>query len=525
MCRPSSTEIKMSIQASFEKVNELSSLYEYLSLKRDPFYEECLRAIPIIKDFIRSRKLIIYGGTAIDYALRLHGDKIYSDDMLSVPDLDFYSPDNVKDAQDLANILYKAGFTETRTIVGTYVRVMRVDIGNNHFLADISFMPRVVFDVLPFIEYEGMRIIHPIYQKIDAHSALSLPYVDPPREVVFARMKKDIQRFSLLQKYYPTTYDVETVTNLLDRNNPKCCVSDVKCLKIGLKYLLNGFAAYAVLYRCLVSFAAKLATIANKPELAKIPENIIPADFKIVDDEFIFDSPLKYIEFLADDSYGIIKDLKLDVKYYATNTNLFPDRAIDAAKKVIVWSYKNKLLGASEINGNHLDELIDTENGDSQQSIKLVSISYLLLYMLSNAEYATMCSKGFVPPEKLQRIDGEIYRAYYNSLLNIIEFAQDLLDRAGITYENDETLFQQILVQWPFFSSVNATGSNNKSESYQIAKKRIEIEMHLKGAEKQDDLIFPINYYPARGKAPQPFNYENSKFFIKDGRQLPHKSF
>lgn len=514
----------MSIESSFEKVSDLSSLYEYLSLKRDPFYEECLRAIPIIKDFIRSRNLIIYGGTAIDYALRLHGDKIYSDDMLSVPDLDFYSPNNVKDAQELTDILYKAGFAESRTIVGTYVRVMRVDIGNNHFLADISYMPKAVFDVLPYIEYEGMRVIHPIYQKIDAHSAISLPYVDPPREVVFARLKKDVHRFSLLQKYYPTEYDLG-VLDMINKTSAKSCIGAIKCPKIGLKYLLNGFAAYAAIYQCLRVFAAKIAGVFGDPDLVKIPDKVIPADFKIVDEEFIFDSPIKYVEFLADDSYGIIKDLKLDVKYYATNTNLFPDRAIDAAKKVTVWSYKNKLLGASELNASQFaPDTNSMKTAQSDQTIKVVSISYLLLYMLSNAEYATMCDKGFVPPEKLQRIPGDIYRAYYNSLLSIIEFAQELLDKAGITPEKDETVYQQTLVQWPFFSSLNVVGTNNKSESYQIAKKRIEMEMHLKSA-SNDDLVFPINYYPARGKPALPFDYEASKFFIKDGRMLNYKSF
>ncbi len=517
----------MSLADSLEKVSELSSLYEYLSLKQDPFYEECLRAIPIIKDFIRERKLIIYGGTAIDYALRLHGDKIYSDDMLSVPDLDFYSPNNVKDAQDLTDILYKAGFAESRTIVGTYVRVMRVDIGNNHFLADISFMPKVVFDVLPYIEYEGMRVIHPIYQKIDAHSAVSLPYVDPPREVVFARLKKDVHRFSLLQKYYPTVYDLSVLSALTDPKSPKYAIRKIKCAEVGLKYLLNGFAAYAVLYQCLREFAAKIAGIAKKPELAKIPAEIIASGFELVGGEFVFDSPFSYAEFLVEDSYGIIKDLKLDVKYYATNTNLFPDRAIDTAKKVIVWSHKNRLLGASEINSSHLPALdsLDSTGQKGEKNIKLVAISYMLLYMLSGAEYSTMIDKGFVPPEKLAKIDGDIYRAYYNSLLNIIEFAQDLLDKAGITAEKDEMLYQQTLIQWPFFSSLNVVGTSNKSESYQIAKKRIEMEMHLKGADKQDDMIFPINYYPSRGKAAQPFNYEASKFFIKDGRVLNHKSF
>ena len=53
-------------------------------------------ALDIVKKFIVDRKLILFGGLAIDYALRLKGDKIYSD--TKRPDLDFLSPRNVDDA-------------------------------------------------------------------------------------------------------------------------------------------------------------------------------------------------------------------------------------------------------------------------------------------------------------------------------------------------------------------------------------------------------------------------------------------
>ena len=182
-------------------IEKNKSKYEEVSLKKDPNYEVCLKAIGMIKEFIKERGLIIYGGTAIDYALRLHGDKIYPDEELTMPDLDFYSPDNVKDAYDLADILYAAGLGEVSAIRATFVKTMRVDVGNQ-FLADITYTSPNMFEKLPYLDYEGMKIIHPNYQRMDLHIGLTYLYDSPPREALFARWKF-IKRFNLMDKYPP----------------------------------------------------------------------------------------------------------------------------------------------------------------------------------------------------------------------------------------------------------------------------------------------------------------------------------
>lgn len=205
---------------------------ELVVLKHDPMYEEILFAIPLVKKFISDNNLIIYGGTAIDYALRLKGDSIYLDDALKVPDLDFYSPMSYKHAYMLADILYDAGNLSARAIVGMHSDTMRVDIGGNHFIADIHYIPKEIFDKLPFILYESMRIIHPDFQRIDLHSSLAFPFDDPPREVIFNRWEKDVKRFEKLSKLYPAPSGSALRTIQMN-------VSGIT------KYIWNGALAYA----------------------------------------------------------------------------------------------------------------------------------------------------------------------------------------------------------------------------------------------------------------------------------------
>lgn len=223
---------------SLEKQSEL------LSIKNDPNYEAILRAIVIIKKFIRDRGLIIYGGTAIDYALRLVDDCIYPDEMLAIPDLDFFSPNNIGDAYDLVDILGE-DFPQARSLQALYIRTMRVDICDNNFLADISYVSPCIFKHLPTITYSGMKCIHPQFQILDMLSSLSFPYDDPPKEVIFHRWDKDIKRMNKLLKAFDDYQVIKEVPQIYKRTTAKSTKLSVSAAD---NTLLAGVGAYAYYY-------------------------------------------------------------------------------------------------------------------------------------------------------------------------------------------------------------------------------------------------------------------------------------
>lgn len=194
------------ISGSFELVDPLFSeckLYEAIASKQDLMFDKQEEANEIVKSFVRERGLILYGGEAIDGALRELGSFLYAEG--TIPDYDFFSANTVEDAYDLADTLYAAGFEEARALRGMHFSTMRVDAGANHFVADLSYIPRDLFENMPTIIHEGIRGVHPSYQRTDVHRALSLPYVESPREAIFNRLTKDIARFNLINKYYPTS--------------------------------------------------------------------------------------------------------------------------------------------------------------------------------------------------------------------------------------------------------------------------------------------------------------------------------
>ncbi len=467
----------MSSEQCLEVVESKTKIYESLAVKFDPQYDVSLKAIPIIKEFIRRRGLIIYGGTAMDYALRLVGDNIYPDEMLAVPDLDMYSNDSTADAYALAKILYNAGFTSARAIVGLYVNIMKVDIVDNHFLADISYVPKAIFDTLPVLEYEGMKIIDPIFQKIDLHSCMAFPFDNAPREVIFDKWKKYIERFNKFHKYYPTPSG-ETI---------KLHAVSVKCKKLN-RVLLDGFAAYGAIRRCL--------HLLNSGK--KLPANILDCDFTLAQDDnsttINTETLENTIHIASYDTDECIDMLSLtDVKYYASFVNVMPKhivgKAADGDKTstdIFVTSTQNKLI---TIHRFELDKI----------PVATVSIQFLLLRFLVCAHLSSGRVKN-------------TYYAYYESTMRMIQLAEKII--SAIDNESDR---EKLIANAPFFMTTKVFGNANVSAAYKLSIARIHADMHI----STDSMpAVPKGYYPARGQIAPVFDYESSSYFIKDGREL-----
>lgn len=353
-----------------------SKEYEYLAISRDPLFESQIKATEIVKKYIRDNGLIVYGGTAIDYALRLHGDKIYSDDMQAVPDLDFFSSNHVEDSYKLADLLFAAGFSQARAIYALHIETQKVDLKDNHWMADITYRPAEVLRNLPTIDYDGMKIIHPDYQRLDIHSSLSFPYDDPPKEVIFARWSKDIKRFNMLDKYYPIEPKVSKTFKSESVSIPKMVFD--KCMPVD-------FMAYAAICRTLLDAGESL------------PKEALKLNFKAVSNAIVYDEP-KTTSFVSQRPESACKYLELtNIKHYHPYVNIIPEHfegkfSSPAATPVNIYSSEHRLL-------SHVTTTIDSVR------IRLPCVQYILMQFLS----------------KWFKYRDELYRDAYASLLLMVK--------------------------------------------------------------------------------------------------------
>ena len=149
--------------------------------------------LTIVENFIKKKSLICYGGTAINNILPKK-DQFYNKD-IEIPDYDFFSPNALKDAKDLADIYVDAGFTEVEAKAGQHFGTYKVFV-NFVGIADITSIPKELFYTLKkdSIQVAGILYAPPNYLRMGMYLELSRPAGDT------SRWEKVLKRLTLLNK-------------------------------------------------------------------------------------------------------------------------------------------------------------------------------------------------------------------------------------------------------------------------------------------------------------------------------------
>lgn len=152
--------------------------------------------VDILEKFLRRKKLICYGGTAINNILP-EADQFY-DRRLQIPDYDFFSKHPVDDAKELADIYAKAGFDNVEAKAGIHHGTYKVFV-NFIPIADITHLDKRLFDNLfdDSIRVNGIHYTPPNYLRMSMYLELSRPAGD------VSRWEKVLKRLILLNKNYP----------------------------------------------------------------------------------------------------------------------------------------------------------------------------------------------------------------------------------------------------------------------------------------------------------------------------------
>ena len=169
---------------------------ENIQAKKIAMNPEIKKIIAILEDFLKSKPLICYGGTAINNILPKQ-DQFYNKD-LEIPDYDFYSKNALNDAIELANIYADAGYLEVEAKAGVHHGTFKVFV-NFTPIADITYLNDVVFDELmkDSIRIAGIKYCSPNFLRMNMFLELSRPAGD------VSRWEKVFKRLMLLNKHYP----------------------------------------------------------------------------------------------------------------------------------------------------------------------------------------------------------------------------------------------------------------------------------------------------------------------------------
>jgi hypothetical protein len=497
-------------------VAEREKDYAVLAELRDADGPMLDRALDAVREFIVARGLILFGGLAIDCALRLKGARIYPD--AQRPDYDFLSPRSVDDAYDLAEQLAAAGFVGVGAIRGIHVQTMKVRT-DFRWVADVGHAPRDVFDAIPTFDYRGMRVVHPDFQRMDMHLAFCFPYGGAPREDVFHRWRKDLKRINLYELYYPVAAagavtmaarsrpvlaarlrDSDAISVSMPTARARLAVPVVAAAEdaTALTVALHGFAAYAALRAALA--ARNIASAAPELALAFPDDCTVEVETPAGADAVVFASPWPAAAVAG--MPAVWSDPYMDI---------CPETV--RAGQAVVYSTAGRLLAAT------------TVRVSAMRVARVVTAQYLLLWLLYEAHRAATdpAPRGGA---------AATYRAYYGHTLTILRDAEAAASVSAAAAP-DEGARRAVLDEFasgPFAPTTEVIGDTNTNSAYVInvasaAEKLREAPPPALGVPADAlELIRGLparGYYPGTGKPRPAFDYDTCPLFRRSGQPRP----
>lgn len=431
-------------------------------------------ALDIVEAFIRERRLVIYGGLAIDYALRERGSWLYPDSEL--PDYDFFSPDSVNDAYALGDRLVAAGFESVGVIRAIHVQTMRVRT-RNHFVADVGHAPADVYAALPTIEHRGLRVVHPDFQRLDMHLAFCFPYNGAPREDVFHRWRKDLARLALFDEHWPVGADTGAAAagDATPAAMPVLPVPPVPPV-LSPTTAITGRAAFAVLQAQLEMLRAAMsktpaakAAVAKAPTAAKAP---------------VAKAPVSKAPELTLASCDFGGAPCADGESYDPYMDYFPRSYVCGATRTL------------DVSGRMLAVSQPEDKGPLVATVHHVALCYLLEWHLAAARGDESAAAAA--------------RAQYAELLAMVREASALLGGADAA---------DLFMASAFAPAVRPMGDVNHDAAYVLktaaAAARLREEppagLHMPPVAGLLQGL-PVNYYPAPGRVAPVYAYESPLF-------------
>lgn len=158
--------------------------------------EENKKIIEILEKFLRRKKLICYGGTAVNNILPVK-DQFY-DKKIELPDYDFFSTNALDDAKEIADIYFKENYEEVEAKAGVHPGTFKVFV-NFKPIADVTQLDNNIFKIIKneAIIKEDIYYAPPDFLRMGMYLELSRPDGD------VSRWEKVLKRLLLLNKNFP----------------------------------------------------------------------------------------------------------------------------------------------------------------------------------------------------------------------------------------------------------------------------------------------------------------------------------
>lgn len=189
------TDIQLTTENIDNIVKEADEMrFKYVEPTKDKMWD----IIYTVRDFLIEKQRKIYGGFALNKLIESVApeDKFYDDANIDNWDIDFYSPEPLSDAREIANRLYKKKYRFVRVVEALHDETYKI-FAETLNCADISYIPKNIYGRMPFTIYQKLCLTGPHFMMIDYFRILTDPLIS------YFRLEKSFVRLYLLQKHFP----------------------------------------------------------------------------------------------------------------------------------------------------------------------------------------------------------------------------------------------------------------------------------------------------------------------------------
>lgn len=207
--------------------------------KLEPTIYEYNKVNNIIKNYISKKNRVIYGGFGWNELLSKKDPeaRIYTEDKIEMPDIEFYSPEPVVDLVNICNELNNKEFKFVRGESAQHAETYSIYV-NQLIYCDISYMPRIIIDKMPKVKLSNLLISEPKWILID----IFRQYNDPMTS--YWRIKKQLVRANVLLTHYPLKTEGKLNKISIDETTNRMLEFTRKEIIIGSKLLVFGYYGY-----------------------------------------------------------------------------------------------------------------------------------------------------------------------------------------------------------------------------------------------------------------------------------------
>jgi hypothetical protein len=311
-----------------------NSLDEYKK-NYEPTRTEVTKVYNAIKAYIVRTRKIAYGGFAQNTLLmnKNKSESFYKiiDGVFynfpDVADIEFYSPNPIKDMVELLEELHSQGFKHIDGKNGAHDGTYKIFVNFINY-CDIAYMPEYIYNNLPTITTDNnIRCTHPHFMLCDAYRIMTDPMTS------YWRLEKAINRFNRLINYYPITNE-KTANKSLDLIKP-----NIKMMRFIRKQIVHNSKLIVVGYYAFDYYNNKIIKSDHDKEYPY---------YELITDTIIKDAEI--IEKILKTKYGDtikIKQFSPFLEFFDKRLEFYHDnklilRLLGNNKRCVVYRYSKK---------------------------------------------------------------------------------------------------------------------------------------------------------------------------------------